>query len=63
MLGPLLYFVGAILILLGVLNVTGIFLIGSLSGVAYIVLGFLFVLAAYFLSGAGPYTRAGRRGL
>jgi hypothetical protein len=63
MLGNLLYFVGAVLLLLGVLNLIGVLVFGTLGGVGLLVLGFIFLLAAYFFFGSGTYTRSGRRGL
>jgi hypothetical protein len=53
MFARLLEFVGAILVILGVLKLVGIFSIGTASAVALLVIGFIFVLAAEFLFSGG----------
>jgi hypothetical protein len=63
MLGTLLYAAGVILILLGVLNLIGVFVFGTIGGVGLIVLGVVLLVVGYFLTGTGTYTRSGRRGL
>ena len=63
MIGNLLYFLGAIAIVLGFLSLIGVFVFGTLGGVPLLVLGFVLILAAYFFFGSGTYTRSGRRGL
>jgi hypothetical protein len=62
MVANLLYFVGLVCILLGVLNLIGVFVFGTLGGVGLLVLGAVLLLAAYFFA-PGTYTRSGRRGL
>ncbi len=60
MLGSLLAFIGAILVILGVLKLVGILAVGSASAVALIVIGVICWLAAEFLFGGVVFNRRGR---
>lgn len=60
MLARLLEFIGAILIVLGILKLVGILAVGSASAVALIVIGVICILAAEFLFGGALFVA--RRG-
>lgn len=62
MLARVLEFVGALLVILGVLKLAGIIAVGTASAVALIVIGVICILAAEFLFGGALFaTRRGPR--